>query len=120
MSEDFEEYVRSQSLKKPSADLDDRVMALFDQKQALPEVKSFPWQKVVTYAVAAMLFLAIGVTEFIERSKLSSSPALVEDESSVPAVPVMKVNSQPSSSNVSADFVEKQRKKLTSPVNSGR
>ncbi|MCM8536183.1 MAG: hypothetical protein NE334_09630 [Lentisphaeraceae bacterium] len=113
MSEDFEDYLKSQSLKKPSADLDDRVMSLFESKQELPEVKPFPWQKFASYAVAAMLFLAIGVTEFIERSKLNDSPALVEDEVSAPAVPVMKVNS-------SSDFVEKKRQKLTSPVNSAR
>ncbi|MCM8531577.1 MAG: hypothetical protein NE330_10490 [Lentisphaeraceae bacterium] len=112
--------MKSQSLKEPSADLDDRVMALFEEKQVLPEVKSFPWQKVATYAVAAMLFLAIGVTEFIERSKLSNSPSLVEDEVTSPTVPVIRVNSKPSGSSMNSDFVEKQRQKLTSPVNSGR
>ena len=67
MSQDFEDFMKSQALKEPSADLDKRVLGLFDQQEELPEVKVFPWRKFATYAVAAMLFLAVGITELVQR-----------------------------------------------------
>jgi len=93
MSEDFENYLRSQTLKEPSADLDDRVLGLFDEQKPI-EVKAFPWQKFATYAVAAMLFLSIGVAELIQRANSDSGNLIRQNFSngSSTAVPTMKVS----------------------------
>ena len=74
MSDELEEIIKSMPLKEPSSALDDRINAIFQQEQPveepqeLPPVKAFPWQKFLTYAVAAMLFLSIGITELMRRS----------------------------------------------------
>ena len=92
MSDNFEDYLRSQKLKQPSAELDDKVLSLFDNQEEMPEIKEFPWQKFVTYAVAAMLFLAIGVTEFIQRSNAPDNSTVqtepLQNDSSVGVVEV--------------------------------
>ena len=104
MSDDFEDYLRSQTLKEPSADLDDRVLSLFDVKEE-NQIKAFPWQKFATYAVAAMLFLSIGVTEFIQRSQEQNNSTVqtpsenhFSNDSSI-AVPTMKVSTSGSVEN---------------------
>ena len=92
MSEDFESYLRSQTLKEPSAEMDDKVLSLFDEQQT--EIKQFPWQKFATYAVAAMLFLSIGVAELIQRANSDSGTTALQNFSngSSTAVPTMKVS----------------------------
>lgn len=94
MSENFEDYLRSQSLKQPSAELDDKILGLFDTQEA-PQVKEFPWQKFVTYAVAAMLFLSVGVTEVIQRTNAPDNSTVqtapTQNDSSV-AVPTINVS----------------------------
>ena len=93
MSENFEDYLRSQTLKQPSAGLDDKILSLFDENEA-PEVKEFPWQKFLTYAVAAMLFLSVGVAEVIQRTNAPDNSTVqtapVSDSSVV--VPTIKVS----------------------------
>ena len=110
MSENFESYLRSQTLKEPSAELDGKVLSLFDEQKAT-EIKTFPWQKFATYAVAAMLFLSIGVTELLQRASSESGSSVQQNLSngSSTVVPTIKVNT---SKDLSKD--EKLRKSFNS------
>ena len=118
MSDDFEDYLKNQSLKEPSAELDDRVLGLFDNNT--PEVKVFPWQKFTTYAVAAILFLAIGVTELMQRYTDGGNPSTVQTPANQnftngtsATVPTMKVSTSKSGDFSGEDL---KRKLKTSAV----
>jgi hypothetical protein len=95
MSQDFEKFIKSQDLKEPSENLDDRVLALFDEPAQFQSVKKFPWQKFVMYAVAAMLFLSIGVTEIISSNTThdeGETVGEVDQPSSSVVVPTVRVS----------------------------
>ena len=69
MSDEFEEMLKTLPLKESSSELDDKIAAIIENESAvLSEPKQFNFSKFLTYAVAAGLFIAIGVTELLRRN----------------------------------------------------
>ena len=86
MSEELEDIIKSLPLKEPSGSLDSRIEEILKQEpkaeaesEEIPEVKPFPWQKVVMYSVAALLFMSIGIAELVKRSGSSDAPVEIVD-----------------------------------------
>ena len=83
MSDEFEDMLKTMPLKEPSSELDDKIFSIIqDEAPETPEPVMFNFKKFLTYAVAALLFIAIGVTEMIRRS---NQPAEMLTEKTTPA-----------------------------------
>ena len=127
MSDELEEIIKSMPLKEPSSALDDRINAIFQQEQPveepqeLPPVKAFPWQKVLTYAVAAMLFLSIGITELMRRSNNTTPDVNTitqnDKDDNSKAVETLKVSTSRSQGNIAlGEPIEHDNGKYVKPV----
>lgn len=79
MSDEFENMLKTLPLKQPSSELDDKIEAIISNPAAhSPKPVEFNFARFLTYAVAALLFVAIGVTEIVRRS--SDAPASIVDK----------------------------------------
>jgi hypothetical protein len=118
MSDEFENFLMNQKLAKPSNSLDDRILDLLDP--APKKMKSFPWQKVLTYSAAAGLFLAIGVSELLKQyaSDTNSAPVKSVDKTNSSAVnDVIRVNTTESKGDfATGEIFEVEDGKFVKPV----
>ncbi|NQZ58934.1 MAG: hypothetical protein HRT88_15895 [Lentisphaeraceae bacterium] len=68
MSEEIEKLLSQQVLKKPSEELDRSILAMLETVEESAPVMNFPWQKILTYVAAAMLFLSMGIHRYVTSS----------------------------------------------------
>lgn len=123
MSDEFEEMLKTLPLKEPSSELDDKIAAIIaGEGAASPEVKTFNFSKFLTYAVAAGLFIAIGVTEIVRRNKQAENilvdKAPAENKSQpVKAEKAIKVSTSESSDDVlRGEVIELDNGQLVRPL----
>ena len=123
MSEELEKLISAQTLKQPSKELDDKILALLNQPEE-PPVKAFPWSKVISYSAAALLFLSIGITEFIVKpsrvNEVSGSEEIQKQPNSEPlkvVSPTLKVSTTERNDNImSGEVIELENGMLVKPM----
>jgi len=96
MNEEVEQLLKEQPLKKPSQELDSRIFDMLE-KASEPSIYVFPWRKVITYAAAAMLFLAVGISEYLKRGATVADtvvtlPEVKKGTTASPASPTINVS----------------------------
>ena len=80
MSDEFEEMLKTLPLKEPSSELDDKIFNIIANEGSVsPEPKKVNFNKFLTYAVAAGLFIAIGVTELVRRNSQPVDNTVVDN-----------------------------------------
>ena len=106
MSDEFEEMLKTLPLKEPSSELDDSILNIISKEGSdMPEPIPFNYRKLLTYAVAASLFLAIGVTELLRKNSqaidaIADKTTPAENNSKpVKAESALKVSTSESSDN---------------------
>ncbi|MCM8528061.1 MAG: hypothetical protein NE327_16180 [Lentisphaeraceae bacterium] len=87
MSDEFENMLKDLPLKEPSNELDNKISSIISSEGRSAEPISFNFKKFLTYAVAASLFLAIGVTEMLRKD---SQPAGAVADQNTPAENISK------------------------------
>lgn len=107
MSDEFENMLKTLPLKEPSSELDDKILSIIDSEgTVLSEPKTFNFKKFLTYAVAASLFIAIGVTEILRRNKQPETLAVTRSSAEKISKPVKAQTAiKVSTSESSDDFI---------------
>jgi len=122
MSDEFEEMLKTLPLKEPSSKLDDKIASIISSEEtSTPEPKKVNFRKFLTYAVAASLFMAIGITELVRKSNKSvdilvdNAPA--DKSKPVKAEKAIKVSTSESSDDfIRGEVIELENGQLVRPL----